>query len=776
MNLEKYLDSELLIVCPTSIKEKILSKYNDKIYDWKFMTKQEFKDHYFFSYDNVTINYLMEKYNYNIDVCKTYLKNLYVIDINKKYKNKKLVFLQTLKQELINQKLLKFDYLFPEYLKTKQIIVIKYDVLDKYEEKMFQQAIFLKNNHHKTKKLQQKVFKCQSLEDEILFVIEEILRLVEANVSLNKIFIANLSRDYLYTVYKLFSYFKIPINLNMQDSLYGTKIVYDYLKSKKLPAFKSQITDQLITVLNSLINLEDSKYYHEFLIDKLKHTYIKPNRLNTAVNIINLEEDVIDDDCFLFVVGLNQDILPKTYKDEDYITDKIKKEVDLYSTKEKNLLIKENVIEILSHVKNLYLSYKEKNSFDDYLPSSLIKELNLEIEPYNSDKIYNSDIYNKLKLGQYLDNYYKYGEKPDLLFTLNNNYQIQYNTYNNQFTNLNLNSYQKYLNNNLTLSYTSLNTYNLCAFKYYINYILKLNPFVDNFSILIGNLFHYIFSVMYQEDFDFDYEWKKFLSKYELSIKERFFLQDLKPKLKEDIEIIKELESKSVYEDIITEKEITLPITDRVYFTGKIDKILYHKNIDDAYFAVVDYKTGNINTNINNMKYGLNMQLPIYLYLLSKSSLFTSPIFTGMYFQRVLFPTFKFENKKNYYDIKQSNLKLQGYSTNEMDRLEKFDHSYQDSSYIKGMKLNKDGSFSKNSKILSDLEIYNVVKYTDQIINSTANNILEGDFSINPKIVDAEKPCSYCEFRDVCFVHNKDYIYLDKQDNLDFLGGDTDGK
>ena len=260
----------------------------------------------------------------------------------------------------------------------------------------------------------------------------------------------------------------------MQDSLYGTKIVYDYLKSKKLPAFKSQITDQLITVLNSLINLEDSKYYHEFLIDKLKHTYIKPNRLNTAVNIINLEEDVIDDDCFLFVVGFNQDILPKTYKDEDYITDKIKKEVDLYSTKEKNLLIKENVIEILSHVKNLYLSYKEKNSFDDYLPSSLIKELNLEIEPYNSDKIYNSDIYNKLKLGQYLDNYYKYGEKPDLLFTLNNNYQIQYNTYNNQFTNLNLNSYQKYLNNNLTLSYTSLNTYNLCAFKYYINYILKL--------------------------------------------------------------------------------------------------------------------------------------------------------------------------------------------------------------------------------------------------------------------------------------------------------------
>ena len=80
---------------------------------------------------------------------------------------------------------------------------------------------------------------------------------------------------------------------------------------------------------------------------------------------------------------------------------------------------------------------------------------------------------------------------------------------------------------------------------------------------------------MYQEDFDFDYEWKKFLSKYELSIKERFFLQDLKPKLKEDIEIIKELESKSIYEDIITEKEITLPITDRVYFTGKIDKILF---------------------------------------------------------------------------------------------------------------------------------------------------------------------------------------------------------
>ena len=121
MNLDQYLDDELLIVCPSLIKKKILDQYHDKLYSFKFMTKQEFKNHYYFSYDNKTINYLMENYHYHIDVCKTYLESLYVIDLDQKYQNKKLRFLKELKQELIANHLLEFDHLFKEFLKKKKV-------------------------------------------------------------------------------------------------------------------------------------------------------------------------------------------------------------------------------------------------------------------------------------------------------------------------------------------------------------------------------------------------------------------------------------------------------------------------------------------------------------------------------------------------------------------------------------------------------------------------------------------------------------------------------
>lgn len=772
MNLDQYLDDELLIVCPSLIKKKILDQYHDKLYSFKFMTKQEFKNHYYFSYDNKTINYLMENYHYHIDVCKTYLESLYVINIDQKYQNKKLRFLKELKQELIANHLLEFDHLFKEFLKKKKVIVIQYDELEKYEKEMFSDAIIIQKE---SKKLNAKVVRCQTLEDEVLFVIEKITELLKENVNLNHIYLSNVSDEYLYTINRLFSYFHLPINLDMKESIYGTKTVSDYLSSKKIPSFQTPVSIKLIDVVNRLVELEDSKYYQDFLIDEFKHTYLKAPKLKNAINILHLGEDIIGDDDYLFVLGFNQDIVPKTYKDEDFITDSMKNEVNLYSTQEKNIMAKENILRALSNVKNLYISYKEQSNFNQYLPSSLIEELDLDVIQYHSKKVYSSNLYNQLVLGNLLDNYYKYGEDSSLLRTLIHHYDIEYNTYNNQFTGINHTNLRKYMNDTLRLSYTSLNAYHLCSFQYYIQYILKINPFTDTFSIFIGNLFHYIFSVMYRENFNFDLEWDNYIKKYDLSIKEKFFLKNLKIKLEEDIQMMKDLEMLSEYKNVLTEQEITIPFKPNVFFTGKIDKIKYQKNVDDTYFAVIDYKTGNIHTSINCMKYGLNMQLPIYLYLLSNSHLFTSPIFTGMYFQKVLFPSFKWESNKNYKDIKQNNLKLQGYSTDEVDRLVKFDRSYENSEYIKSMKINKDSSFSKHSKVLSDNEIYHILKYTDKVIDDTSNHIFEGDFQVNPKIIEKEIACEHCKFKDVCFVHHKDYVYLEKPENLDFLGGEIDG-
>ena len=67
-----------LIICPNEEKLKILLELNNskELNPIKFMTKNEFFNNYYFSYDDDTIYYLMKKYQFNIDVCKVYLINL----------------------------------------------------------------------------------------------------------------------------------------------------------------------------------------------------------------------------------------------------------------------------------------------------------------------------------------------------------------------------------------------------------------------------------------------------------------------------------------------------------------------------------------------------------------------------------------------------------------------------------------------------------------------------------------------------------------------------
>ena len=102
------IENNMLVICPNEEKLKILEKLEqeDNLYNIKFMTKEEYLNNYHFTYQDSAILYLMKKYHYKVDVCKVYLKYLYVIDEKKTYKNKKLIFLQNLKKELIKENLL----------------------------------------------------------------------------------------------------------------------------------------------------------------------------------------------------------------------------------------------------------------------------------------------------------------------------------------------------------------------------------------------------------------------------------------------------------------------------------------------------------------------------------------------------------------------------------------------------------------------------------------------------------------------------------------------
>ena len=765
---------EKIIICPNIQKIKILDELNNKkeLHSIKFMTKNEYLNNYFFSYNDDAIYYLMNKYNFNIDVAKVYLKNLYVIDINKEYNNKKLLFLRDLKKELIDNKLLIFNKLFKDYIKNKSIEVSNYYDLDMYEEKALNYKLDIKKV-----KINNKVLEFDTIEEEINYICIKIIELLNNGVDINKIYLTNVSNDYIYIINNLFKYYKIPINIDYKDSIYGTKIVQDYLKTKELDLEdknKYIINKKIINILEELSNIdENDPIYEKLLIDKLKNTYIDPIILTNAVNIRDLYQYEFKEDDHVFLIGFNQDILPAMRKDIDYITDSIKDEVDMYKTSYLNGREKEIVTYLLSRINNLYLSYKLNTPFNTFYRSPIINELSIDVEHITNDNWSHSNTYNKIRLGEMLDYFYLYGEKDKYLKELNTHYDINYKEYNNNFTGINNDLYLKNLPYPLKLSYTSINSYNECHFKYYINYVLKLNIYEDTFAAYIGSLYHKILSLYLNPNFDFNTEYNKYLEEKELSLKEKILLVRIRKDLEELIKILHQQQLLTGYDNFYFEKKLSVPIDNSVAveFVGYVDKIMYYKKMEDTYYSIIDYKTGSIDTSIEPMKYGLHMQLPSYLYLINYSKEISNPIFTGIYYQNILHD-YNTWSKNLEKDLKDRYL-LKGYSTDNIDILERFDTTYQESELIKSMKYNPDKGFSTYTKLINDDTMYNLIKYTKDKIKENAKDIVEAKFDINPKVYGNENiSCKYCQYKDLCFMKPDNIKYLDKVENLDFLGGD----
>ena len=360
-----------------------------------------------------------------------------------------------------------------------------------------------------------------------------------------------------------------------------------------------------------------------------------------------------------------------------------------------------------------------------------------------------------------------------MLETLYSNYSNKYDTYTNDYTGINKDLYLENLRVPLSLSYSSLDVYNKCSFKYYIDNVLSIGDYTQSFQSFIGNMYHHILTLYKKSNFDLDEEFRNYLNNRDLSLSEKVFLTRIKEDLIKLIEILKQQQLLTGYDEEYYEKRIIIPLRQdiQVELKGYIDKIMFYKKVDDTYYSIVDYKTGTIKTEIEPLKYGLHMQLPIYLYLINYGKLFDNPIFTGIYYQNILFD---YPNYQNLNDSKEKyKYYLKGYSTDNIEALERFDSTYQKSEMIASMRYNDETGFTYPQKIINDETLYNLVEYTKKIVDENTNDILEAKFTINPKEYNnKDEACNLSTCKDICFKKEIDIVRLSKVNDLSFLGGE----
>ena len=761
---------EGVIIAPNHVKKSILKTISKekKLINIKIMSKEEFAKNYYGTYKKEALYFLMQKYNLNYPVALAYLDNIFV-----KSKNIKPYFDVLKKENLLE---------FNPYFKTnlKNITIIGYDDIDPHllKKKKNYNLQIIKN---KVGNLTPAVHEFNNQTDELVFVAEDIIdKIQKKHIDINDIFISGITKDYKSELIRIFNLFNIPFNFEGKNPLYSTQTVQHFLTTliqtsdlqyslNSLPA--SDLKNQIIDLLNNLYIPQIDNITIEIIKNKLKTISADQPEIKNAVQIIDLNQ-IIDLDKHYYIVGLNQGIIPHIYKDDDLISDEEKDSLGLITSIKKNEIAKNHIKYLIKTCKNLTLSYKLKDTFNTYFPSSIISSLNLKIIKDHPESFEYSNNYNKLKLAMLLDNYFNYNEKsPSLNLLYNTYFDINYATYSNKYNPINLNKLKTHINNPLTLSYTSLNNYALCPFKFYIKHILKLEPFKETFPILIGNLFHNTLSHIYDKEFNLQKSYYEYLKDQPISPKESFYIDKLYDILKQDIEIIKWQESHSLYNNHLTEKQIEINITKdiQIKFTGIIDKLNYKKENNQLNTIIVDYKTGSTSPTLDNINYGLNMQLPIYIYLVQKG-LGSNYQIDGFYLQTILTAP-ALDTNDSTQDIK-NNLKLKGYTINDENIISQIDNTYQNSEIINAMKTTQKG-FYAYAKIIDRKGIDKLVNITETTIDNTINQILNANFKIEPKRIDNKNiSCQYCKFKDLCFVKEKDIKDLKNTKFQDIIGGE----
>ena len=735
------IKNETIIICNNYVKNIILNMH--KLLPIKLMTLNEFKEKYYFSYDEEAILFIMNEYHVKYEIAKEYISNLYYIE-NKHYGISKLDFLNDLKNKLINNDLLIYNDKFKEYAKRVDIII--YDTyLDNFSFNMFKDLHYqiIDRKYHN---YPHEIFKFKTMEEEVSYVAHEIASLIDKGIDINHIKLTNIDKSYYNTINRIFTLFNLKVNIKNNRPLISYQIVKNFITkyqetsdiSLSLEALDKDnpIYDELVKVINKYLKYNNQ----ELLIYKLENSNITTEEYTNTIEIVDYLEYISNDDDYVFMLGFNEGIIPKYYSDTNYITDNICNIVGLSTTREKNKYLKNKILNNIHDMKNLVISLKDKDTKKTYYESILASNFNI-IEKDIDNTISYSSLYDKMSLVNCYDNYFKFGEKTNNFDILNNNYQIKYNSFKHKFTGINDNQDKIYL------SYSKMNMYNKCNFRYYLANILKLDIYEENFSAYIGKMVHFVMEkCLSNQDYDIDKYVTIFLDDKELTKKEAFFLNKYKNNIKDLLNQVLLEQDYSNFNKYLYEEKIDIDYANDMHFTGIIDKIKYLEDNNKTYLSLVDYKTGSDDISLSYLDYGINMQLPIYMYLASKLNL-NNIIYTGIYLQ-------KFNITKNDY-------RLEGYSNSDPEILSIQDNNYENSKIIKGMKTNKDGSFSRYAKVLSNDDFNAIIDKTKEEIGKAFENIKNSKYDINPKVIDNKNiACEFCKFKDICFKTKEDEVKI----------------
>lgn len=757
-----------LVIAPRSSAVNLFKTYrkDNPFSDAKFLTKEDFISMCSYSYTSEAIVYLIEHYDFDYNLATKFLKEMRFIISGDTHKIKRAL---DIKNDLIQKGLLVINEYASYELEKSDIKIHNYSKNDPeilYFLKKYNYE-FVEEDRNKPLEISE----FEDYDDELFNLVNEIAHLVNDGVSPNDIYIYGLNNEINLTLLRLLKNYGINLNGYSYESLFDLSFVKEFIdkiNNENFDEILSDLNDRYQNHLSyqrfdSVIRSYRSSTLSidrqiELFINVLKKTKSVTPNYKTAIRVTN--EPFVPSGSHLFIVNMTAGSFPSVKKDDGYFFKSDLEGINYPSLEERNAAISELYISSLYQNAKLHLSYSLKKKDTHTLSSHLVKQLKMKIikNPFTNAIFSYKEA--QIKYALALDIKRNYRKETDLYLALKNHINIPYRNYDNKFKGT-----EHYIGyQTIELSYSKVKEYYSCAFKYYLNYILKLDSGETSFPLIFGNISHKIF-----EDIDsglsFDVLFNKYVKQYEedLSAKDMVFLEIRKPHLEYVFNYIKEMEGTIYNPQIKREDSLKVKLTDNILLVGKIDKsILSGKNQENI--TIIDYKSGQEEFKENHIEYGLSIQLPTYIYLLKSFPAFMDKDILGLFIEPI------FNQKGATMELGSDEyckyIQLKGVFNDNVEKIATLDPTILDgkSQYITGASIQADRkTFKQNgTPRFKNEKWFNEIKdITEKLYIDAGNNILNNRFDINPKLEKGKNlSCSYCSFRDICYRKNADFIVL----------------
>ena len=202
--------------------------------------------------------------------------------------------------------------------------------------------------------------------------------------------------------------------------------------------------------------------------------------------------------------------------------------------------------------------------------------------------------------------------------------------------------------------------------------------------------------------------------------------------------------------------KLELPSKETVYLKGRVDRIDKVDLNGETYIRIVDYKSGSKNFDLNELYYGLQIQLLVYLDAILKNSdqiLKTQCMPGGILYFKIDNPIIKSKKALTEEEIQVQvlkKLKMDGLLLKNVELVKAMDKDMETYSLIIPAAFKKDGDFTSTSSVVTEGQFELLRKYVNDKMIEICEEMLSGEVKIEPCKSSKVTYCDYCDYSAIC--------------------------